>query len=220
MPPIDPRQHIIETALTLNARGLNHGMSGNVSQRADDGFIITASGIAYDDMTPADIVAIDPHGHYEGSKRPSSEWRFHHDIYHARRDVQAIIHTHSRHATTVACLEKDLPAFHYMIAVAGGDRVACAPYALFGTQALSDHTLQALGPRKACLLAHHGLIVAAEDLETALNITEEIEILCAQYLALLQITPTPKLLSEQEMQAVLEKFKSYGKNAQSSKESL
>jgi len=104
-----------------------------------------------------------------------------------------------------------------MIAVAGGDRVVCAPYALFGTQALSDHTLQALGPRKACLLAHHGLIVAAEDLETALNITEEIETLCAQYLALLQITPTPKLLSDQEMQAVLEKFKSYGKNAQNSK---
>lgn len=211
-------QQIIDTALILNQRDLNHGMSGNVSTRDPQGMLITPSGVAYEDMRPDDIVLLGDDGQYQGPKRPSSEWRFHRDIYRARPDVQAIIHTHSRHATTLACLNKDLPAFHYMIAIAGGDVVKCAPYALFGSQALSDYVIQALENRKACLLGHHGLIVAAEDLSSALAITEEIESLCAQYLTLLTITPTPTLLSADQMAEVIEKFKGYGKNAQNFKE--
>lgn len=203
------RQQLIDTALKMNALGINQGTSGNVSLRADDGFLITPSGMAYDDLAENHIVMMQMDASYTGSLKPSSEWRFHRDILAKRTDVNAIIHTHSKYATTLACLRKDLPPFHYMIAVAGGKTVRCAPYALFGSQELSDHALTALKDRKACLLANHGMIVAAQTLNDALNIAQELELLCEQYLVALQ-TGEPHILSDKEMDDVLEKFKTYG----------
>ena len=203
------RQAIVETARRMNALGINQGMSGNVSARTDGGFLITPSGAAYDVMTPHDVVAMSAAGEAESGK-PSTEWRFHKDIYDHRPDAQAVVHTHSAFATTLACLGRGIPAFHYMIAVAGGTDVRCAPYATFGTQALSDHAIEALEGRKACLLANHGLIALGDGLSDALRVAEEVEVLAGQYWRALQIGE-PGLLSDTEMDAVLEKFNSYGK---------
>ena len=142
-------------------------------------------------------------------REPSSEWRFHHDILKSRNDTNVVIHTHSTYATTLSLFRKDIPAFHYMIAVAGGNSIRCGAYALFGTQALSDEALKALKDRKACLLANHGLLVMGRDIEDALNITCEIERLCEQYIYALQIG-SPAILSNQEMDEVIGQFKSYG----------
>lgn len=203
-------QDVIDTALKMNALGINQGSSGNVSVRSEKGFFITPSGLAYDELNPNDIVDVHMDGSYAGPLKPSSEWRFHRDIMAVRTDVKAIIHTHSKYATTLACLRKDLPPFHYMIAVAGGKTVRCAPYATFGSQKLSDYALIALQDRKACLLANHGMIVAAESLDKALAIAHELELLCQQYLTALQVGD-PHILSDEEMDEVLEKFKTYGK---------
>jgi L-fuculose-phosphate aldolase len=203
------RQEVIDIALKMNELGINQGTSGNVSARFGDGLLITPSGMAYDDLTPGDIVDVRMDGSYLGKLKPSSEWRFHRDIMDARPDVNAIIHTHSKFATTLACLRKELPPFHYMIAVAGGKTVRCAPYATFGTQELSDYALEALKDRKACLLANHGMIVAAENLGKALAIAHEIELLCEQYLISLQVGG-PHILSDDQMEEVLRKFKTYG----------
>ncbi len=204
------RQDVIDTALKMNAIGVNQGTSGNVSAREGGGFLITPSGVEYDKLEAKDIVNLKMDGSYQGRLKPSSEWLFHRDIYAARTDVQAIIHTHSKYATTLACLRRDLPPFHYMIAVAGGKSIRCAPYATFGTQELSDSAIVALQSRKACLLANHGMIVAAENLKKALSIAQEIELLCEQYLSALQVGE-PHILSDEEMDEVLEKFKTYGK---------
>lgn len=204
------RQNVINTALKMNRLGINQGTSGNVSARSATGFLITPSGMAYEDLKPVDVVNVNMDGSFTGNLKPSSEWRFHRDIMAARPDVNAIIHTHSKFATTLACLRKELPPFHYMIAVAGGKTVRCAPYATFGTQELSDYALEALIDRKACLLANHGMIVAAENLEKALGIAHELELLCEQYLTALQ-AGKPHILSDAEMDEVLEKFKTYGK---------
>jgi len=204
------RQDVIDTALKMNELGINQGTSGNVSVRGENGFLITPSGMAYDDLTPDDIVNVDMDGTYIGPLKPSSEWRFHRDIMLVRQDVNAIIHTHSKYATTLACLRQDLPPFHYMIAVAGGKTVRCAPYATFGSQELSDNALTALTDRKACLLANHGMIVAAENLDKALAIAHELELLCEQYINALQVGE-PHILSDAEMDEVIEKFKTYGK---------
>jgi L-fuculose-phosphate aldolase len=206
------RKTVIATALAMNARGINRGKSGNVSARTKSGFLITPSGLAYDKTRPADVVFIDGHGTPEGRRAPSSEWRFHHDIYRTRPEVQAIVHTHSSFATTLACLGRDVPAFHYMIAVAGGNSIRCAPYATFGTQRLSDHALRALEGRRACLLANHGMIAVGDTLEKALGLAVEVEALCEQYWRALQIG-TPNLLSDEEMAIVLEKFRTYGQPA-------
>ncbi|NVJ90512.1 MAG: class II aldolase/adducin family protein [Methylocystaceae bacterium] len=204
------RQDVINTALKMNALGINQGTSGNVSARSDKGFFITPSGMEYDALEARDIVEMQMDASYHGHLKPSSEWRFHRDIYAARTDVNAIIHTHSKYATTLACLRKELPPFHYMIAVAGGKTVRCAPYVTFGTQELSDVAITALQNRNACLLANHGMIVAAENLKKALAIAHEIELLCEQYLNALQVGE-PHILSDAEMDEVLEKFKTYGK---------
>lgn len=203
------RKDIIETALKMNALGINQGTSGNVSARHDKDFLITPSGMEYDKLEGSDIVNLKMDGSYQGKRKPSSEWRFHRDIYEVRPDVNAIIHTHSRFATTLACLRRELPPFHYMIAVAGGKTVRCAPYATFGSQELSDLAIVALQRRNACLLANHGMIVAAENLHKALAIAQEIELLCEQYLMALQ-TGEPHILSDEEMDEVLKKFKTYG----------
>lgn len=203
-------QSVIDTALKMNALGINQGASGNVSTRSDNGFLITPSGLDYDMLRPEDIVNVHMDGTYTGSLKPSSEWLFHRDIYLAKPDVNAVIHTHSKFATTLACLRRDLPPFHYMIAVCGGKDVRCAPYATFGTQELSDVALSALQDRHACLLANHGMIVTGPNLEKALKIVQELELLCEQYLNALQIGE-PYILSDSEMDEVLEKFKTYGK---------
>ena len=193
----------------MNSLGINRGASGNVSARWKAGFLITPSGKRYEDIKPADIVFIDAAGKPRGKWAPSSEWRFHHDIYRNRTDVGAVVHTHSSFATTLACLHKDVPAFHYMIAVAGGNSIRCAPYATFGTQKLSNNALKALADRKACLLANHGMIATGASLDKALSLAIEVEALCEQYWRALQIGK-PKILSAREMSTVIGKFRSYG----------
>jgi L-fuculose-phosphate aldolase len=205
------REQLRKTAQKLVALGLNKGTSGNCSVRDENGFIITPSGVDVEAMNADSMVKMELNGRYETNKKPSSEWFFHRDIYQQRPEVNAVIHTHSMFATTIACLHSNIPPFHYMIAVAGGDSIRCAPYALFGTQALSDAAMDALEGRKACLLAHHGMIAIGASLQEALAVAVEVENLCEQYWRLLQLTPSPSLLSEDEMQAVLQQFKGYGK---------
>lgn len=213
-PPLDEsalRQLLIDTALQSVRRGLNRGTSGNVSVRLPGGFLITPTGIPYDDLSAADLVHLDARGvAAPGQRKPSSEWRFHCDIYAARPQVGAIVHTHSRHASALACQRRELPAFHYMVAAAGGDNVRCADYATFGTAELSSNALVALEDRRACLLANHGVIATGANLTSALALAEEIESLAGQYCAALA-TGTPVLLDAAEMARVLERFESYGK---------
>jgi L-fuculose-phosphate aldolase len=206
------RAAIIATAIQMNDRRINSGKSGNVSARTETGFLITPTGLPYESMRAEDIVAVTLGGVATGPRLPSSEWRFHRDIYVDRPDAGAIVHAHSPFATTLACLGRGIPAFHYMVAVAGGKDIRCAPYATFGTQELSDRALVALSGRRACLLANHGMIAVDASLEAALALAIEVEVLAEQYWRALQIG-APNLLSDAEMDIVLEKFKSYGKQA-------
>lgn len=209
------RAAIIAACRQLEVSGLNRGTTGNISCREDDHFLITPSGVPVETMTEGGIVAMDFDGRVIGSGKPSSEWHFHRDLLQQRPEVNAIVHTHSPYATALACLREDLPPFHYMIAIAGGDSVRCAPYALFGTETLSHHALQALSHRKACLLANHGLIALGGDLTEAMAVATEVESLCQQYLIARQ-SGTPVLLSAEEMQQVINRFKTYGRHAASS----
>lgn len=202
-------EQLLATARKLSQLGLNRGTAGNVSVRQGDGFLITPSGMAADVMTPRDMVWMGLDGTVQAERKPSSEWRFHRDILAARPEVGAVVHTHAMFATTLACLRREIPPFHYMIAVAGGDTIRCAPYALFGTQALSDAALQALQGRNACLLANHGMIALGPDLDAALAMTVEVEALCEQYWRVLQVGE-PCILNAQEMRDVAEQFKGYG----------
>ena len=212
------RQQLIDAAIRVAQRGLNNGTSGNLSVRAVQdgiaGFLITPTSMPYEDLTPADIVFVGLDGNYEGvhrnQRKPSTEWRFHLDIYLARPEAGAVLHAHSRFATSLACLRRDIPAFHYMIALFGGDTLRCAEYATFGTQALSDNALSAMQDRNACLLANHGMVVFGRDLSQALALAIEFETLCAQYWRSLQIG-APVLLSAAEMAEVIERFRWYGK---------
>jgi len=203
------RRKLLETARKMNEVGINQGTSGNVSVRLREGLLITPSGMPYDTCMPEDLCLLRPDGSWEGKFKPSSEWRFHVDIYRDRPEIQAIIHTHSVFATSLACHGKDIPAFHYMIQAAGGKTIRCAPYRTFGTQELSDVALTALTDRKACLLANHGMIVLGHDLERALNLAVEVETLCEMYWRALQIGD-PIILSDEEMAVIKEKFKNYG----------
>jgi len=207
------REQIVAACKKLESAGLNRGTSGNVSCREKDHFLVTPSGVPVDEITPSRIVAVGYDGKVIGIGKPSSEWHFHCDILQARPDIGAVVHTHSPYATAIACLREDIPAFHYMIAVAGGDSIRCAPYALFGTDTLSRHAVEALDGRKACLLANHGMITLGRDLDEAMAIAVEVESLCQQYLLARQ-AGRPTLLSSEEMQQVIEKFKTYGRNAQ------
>lgn len=199
------RAGIVATCRTMNRNGLNQGTSGNVSHRIEGGLLITPTSLPYDRMTSDDIVALGHDGRSAGARRPSSEWRIHRDILAARADTNVVLHTHSIFATTLAVHERPIPAFHYMIAVAGGDDVRCAPYACFGTQELSDHALAALQGRKACLLAHHGLIVLGETFERALWLAVEIEALAKIYVHALAIGEPP-LLTPGDMAAAHAQF--------------
>lgn len=206
------REQIVAACKRLETSGLNRGTSGNVSCRENDHFLITPTGIPVEEITPSKIVAVDYDGKVLGIGRPSSEWHFHCDILKARPEINAVVHTHSPHATAIACLREDIPPFHYMIAVAGGDSIRCAPYALFGTEQLSRHAVEALDDRKACLLANHGMITLGRDLDEAMAVAVEVESLCQQYLLARQVGK-PTLLSREEMQLVIERFKTYGRNA-------
>ncbi|MEX2642794.1 MAG: class II aldolase/adducin family protein [Acetobacterales bacterium] len=204
------RRALLATARRMGALGLNTGTSGNVSVRFGDGLLITPSGRPYDRCTPGDMVELGRDGTPRGSGRPSSEWRFHRDILAARVDAGAVVHAHSPFCTALSCLERGLPAFHYMVAVAGGADIRCAGYATFGTQALSDAALAALDGRRACLLAHHGMIAIGRDLEAALALAVEVEGLAAQYMRCLQVGE-PSVLAADEMTRVLGAFSGYGK---------
>ncbi|WP_313951032.1 class II aldolase/adducin family protein [Accumulibacter sp.] len=209
------RQQLITTARRMTAVGLNRGTAGNLSVRAGDGregFLITPTGMAYDALQADDVVFMALDGTSEGCRKPSSEWRFHRDLYAARPEAGAIVHAHSPFATSLACLRRDIPPFHYMIARFGGDSLRCAGYATFGTQALSDTVLQAMTGRRACLLANHGMLVFGDDLEQALDLGVELETLCEQYWRACQLGE-PVLLDSAEMATVLAKFGSYGQQA-------
>jgi L-fuculose-phosphate aldolase len=205
----DPRTALIATARALQPAGLNRGTAGNVSVRHGAGFYITPTGMPYAGLEPDDMPLMALDGSHTGRRKPSSEWRFHRDLYAARPEVGAVLHAHSPFAVSLACLRRDIPPFHYMIARFGGDSIRCADYALFGTAELSAAALAAMQGRKGCLLANHGLLVAARDLDEALALAIELEELCEQYWRASQLG-RPVLLSAAEMAEVLEKFAGYG----------
>ncbi len=203
------RRDIVAALRWLEKRRLYSGSSGNVSVRGGSGFLITPTGIPCDDTKASDIVDMTLGGKPRGKLLPSSEWRFHRDIYRGRKGINAIVHTHSPFATALSCLRRDIPPFHYMVAKAGGDTIRCARYATFGTGALSRNALKALEGRRACLLANHGMIAAGTDLAAARRLAEEVEAICEQFWRALQMGK-PVLLSKAEMARVIEKFKTYG----------
>jgi len=205
------RQLIIDTARMFSSHGLGVGTSGNLSARSEKGFVITPSGIAYEQLEVEMLVELDDAGEVvKGSLKPSSEWRFHRDIYLDREEIGAIVHVHSAFATAMACNRRAIPAFHYMIAIAGGDSIRCADYATFGTAELSEHVVRALQARKACLMANHGMIAVDKDIPSAFKMALEVEELAKQYVYSLQIGE-PVILDNAEMKINLEKFRSYGK---------
>jgi len=202
--------NVIESCLAMNAQGINQGSAGNISVRFEEGFLITPSGMPYEQLQPEHIVFIDMDGNSRDPLAPSSEWRMHRDIYANRSEAGAVLHAHSIFATALSCLRLDIPAFHYMVAVAGGSNIRCADYALFGTQALSDNMLAALDERRACLLGTHGMICYHDNLDLALWLGIEIETLAKQYWHARQ-AGDPVILDDTQMNEVLERFKSYGK---------
>lgn len=204
----NPRQHLLDISRRLVELGLNRGASGNAALRDGDTILITPSALSVSGMTPESMVCMDFGGRVLHGGKPSSEWRFHRDILAARPEVGAVIHTHSPFATTLACLRRDIPAVHYMIAIAGGDTIRCTPYTTFGEQSLSDHSLEALRDRKACLLGNHGMIALGTDLDDALAVAVEVEFLCEIYWRTLQ-AGEPHLLTSQQMRDVREKFSEY-----------
>ncbi len=213
---LDGRKAVIATALAMSRSGLSPGRSGNVSCRVGGGMLITPSGMAYEDLEPEDIVRVALDGSVPGKQRkPSSEWHFHLAAYRARANIGALVHAHSLHATVLACARKSIPAFHYMVAVAGGNDIPLVPYATFGTDALARLVADGLKDRNACLMANHGQIAVGETLPAALELAHEVEVLAEQYVKVLALGP-PHLLSDDEMNVVLEKFKGYGQRGQSS----
>jgi L-fuculose-phosphate aldolase len=207
---LDLRKKIIATCLRMNSEGINQGTSGNVSARTEEGFLITASGVPYATMKPEQVVEMDLDGGYRGDYLPSTEWRMHMDIFRARPEAGATVHTHSIYATALACLRKDIPAFHYMIGVTGGTSLRVSDYAEFGTQELSNTMLKALEGRSACLLANHGQICFGPNLDKAISLAREIETLCQQYWAA-SLAGGPVVLTNDQMASVLRRFKTYGK---------
>lgn len=204
------RQGVIDTALAMWRSGLSPQQSGNVSCRWAGGMLITPTGMDYDNLLPDDIVMMSLKGVVvEGQRAPSSEWHMHGAIYTARGEARAIVHAHSDYAVSLAVMGRDIPPFHYMVALLGGRDIRCAPYATFGTEALGRHAVAALVERKACLLAHHGQIAFGRDLAEALKLAHEVEILSGQYWRALQIG-TPDLLDDDEMVRVGKKFHTYG----------
>jgi L-fuculose-phosphate aldolase len=209
------RRDVLDTALAMSRQGLSPGRSGNVSARFADGVLITPSGMAYDALTPADIVLAGLDGRVAtGQRKPSSELHFHLATYRARTDIGAIVHTHSLHATVLACARRAIPAFHYMVAVAGGDDIPLVPYATFGTDELARHVVTGLAHRNACLMANHGQIAVGSTCDEALALAMEVEVLAEQYVKVLTLG-SPHILARDEMARVLEQFAGYGQKATS-----
>ena len=212
------RLEVIKFARKLNTSNLSPLRSGNISIRSEQngkkGFFITPSGIRYDKLKEESIVfleldeALNKDKISKNGLNPSSEWRFHQDIYINKHDAQAIVHAHSTHATAVSSHRKNIPAFHYMIALAGGDDIKCAEYATFGTKELSENMLKALEKRKACLMSNHGQVAFGKNLEEAFELAQEVENICHQYTIALKLGQ-PKILSFKEMKKVLDKAKNY-----------
>ena len=217
MKNLDQRNKIIEYSLKLNSTNLSPLRSGNISMRSKeaekDGYLITPSGKKYESLKPEDIVFM---GLNEEEKKnglenkPSSEWRFHRDIYINKKNAEAIVHAHSPHATAVSSHGKSIPPFHYMIALAGGEDIKCAEYATFGTDELSRNIIEALENRSACLMSNHGQVAFGKNLDQAFELAQEIENICHQYTIALKLGK-PKILSFEEMKKVLEKAKDYKK---------
>jgi L-fuculose-phosphate aldolase len=208
------REQLVTVARRMQASGINQGTSGNLSVRIPGGMLITPSSLPYEQMQPADLVALDLSGKPlqppepgRPQRRPSSEWRLHADVLANRPEVQAVLHCHSIHATALACHGKDIPPFHYMTAVAGGHDIRCAPYATFGTQALSDGVVEALEGRLACLMAQHGQVAVGPTLDRALALAVEVETLARIYLQALALGQPP-LLSAEQMEQVRHQFRS------------
>jgi L-fuculose-phosphate aldolase len=201
---------VVGAARALDAAGLNRGTSGNVGRRAGDGILVTPTGVPSAALTPASIVLLATDGTVvDGALAPTSEWRIHRDILAARPDANGVVHAHPLYATALACQGLAIPAFHYMVAAAGGDSIRCAPYATFGTAALSAHVVKALEGRRACLMAHHGIVALGADLDAAVRLAIEVESLAAQYWHVLQLG-RPRLLGRAEMRRVVAKFATYG----------
>ena len=203
------RESIVAACLEMNRSGLNQGTSGNISLRWRDGLLITPTSLPYDQMAPDDIVFLGMDGRTEGQNQPSSEWRFHRDIMKAKPEVMAIVHAHPIYSTIIAIMGLEIPPLHYMVAIAGGATIPCAPYATFGTAALSDHAVAALKDRTACLLEHHGLIATGPTLDRAMWLAVEVETLARQFHGCLQIGG-PRLLPVEEIENVRQRMKTYG----------
>lgn len=208
----DLRQAMVQAMLRLDRLGMNRGSSGNLSVRQGDGMLITPTGMGAEGLQPQDLAWLGADGTLCGAWQPSSEWPFHQAIYRARPDLHAIVHTHAVHATALACLRRPLPAFHYMVALAGGDSVPLVPYHLFGSDALSLAVAHGMRACDACLLANHGLVTAGATLAQALKLAQEVESLCEAYLKALAVAE-PVLLSADEMAQALARFGRYGKSA-------
>jgi L-fuculose-phosphate aldolase len=204
------RTSLLQTSRRMVELGLNRGTAGNASVRCGNDLLITPSALPVAEMTEQDLVLIDKEGKVLQGRKPSSEWRFHCDIFNARPEISAVLHMHSTYATTMACLGKDVPAVHYHIAIAGGDTIRCTPYTIFGEQNLSDLALEALRDRKACLLGNHGMIALGKDLSDALLVAQEVEYLCEIYWRALSVGK-PKILTQQQMHEVKAKFVEYKK---------
>ena len=203
------RSEVIKYAKMLNSKKLSALRSGNISIRYKDGFFITPSGAKYSSLKNKDIVFVFLTGKFDKKKGiPSSEWRFHQDIYKNKIDAKAIVHAHSNYATAISTHGKGIPAFHYMVAMAGGNDIKCAKYATYGTRELSKNILEALNQRKACLISNHGQIAFSENLSKAFELAEEVENLSHQYITALKIGK-PKILSTKEMKKILGKAKNY-----------
>jgi L-fuculose-phosphate aldolase len=204
------RVRLVAAARRMSELGLNPGKSGNLSARLGGGFLVTPSGEDYETLAHTDIVFVDERGEPQGEHPPSSEWRLHRAIYSRYGGAGAVVHTHSPHATTLACLRRSIPPFHYEVAFAGGRDIRCSDYATYGTQELSDLAIAALEGRRACLLANHGAVAYGADLAEAAGLAEKVEALARLYCQALQLGE-PALLDDAEMDKVVEKFKSYGK---------
>ena len=202
------KKNIIKYSKKLNKIGLSTLRSGNISVRVENGFYITPSGLKYSSLRNKDIVYVKLDGTFNKKQKPSSEWRFHQDIYLRKKDAKAIVHAHSTNATAISVHNKKIPAFHYMVALAGGHDIKCAKYATFGTRELSKNILKALKNRKACLISNHGQIAYDSDLPKAFELAEEVENLSLQYITALKLGK-PKILSVKKIQKVLAKAKNY-----------
>ena len=211
MQMLEERNAIVEFGRKLITNNLTTGTGGNLSvyNRSEGLIAIKPSAVDYFEMKPEDVPLVSPQGELvEGPLQPSIEIRFHLDLLNYREDINAVVHTHQVNATTIACMNWELPAVHYLVGFSG-NKVPLAEYAPIGTQELSDNILDAIGNFNACLLANHGLVTVGKDLEGAFNVAEELELVSKIYIQCKSIGE-PKLLTDEEMSVIGEKFKTYG----------